>query len=196
MSANIFRLKGLPRTTKDMSLIHMRLFLVSPWSYGGLLFLMIGDFIFFFLVKRKFGGEDMIAKKKKSFFKGYQMQPWAKLHLFYKLGYVMNRCFTSEETPCSNGGFSWSQEIGVQIQERLDHVASIGERISNTFNWTVGFQSTLALVVLTVVALILYLIPLRALMLIYGCHKVLDDRLRAKVINFVSHYAPDFLTSQ
>ena len=50
----------------------------------------------------------MIAKQiskahKKSFFKGYQMQPWAKFHLFYKLKYVMNRCFTSEETPCIIG---------------------------------------------------------------------------------------------
>ena len=47
----------------------------------------------------------MIAKQvsksiKKPFFKGYQMQPWAKFDLFYKLRYVMNRCFTSEETLC------------------------------------------------------------------------------------------------
>ena len=59
----------------------------------------------FFVVESKLGKEDMIAKQiskahKKSFFKGYQMQPWAKFHLFYKLRYVMNRCFTSEETPC------------------------------------------------------------------------------------------------
>ena len=64
------------------------------------------------------------------------------------------------------------KEIGLQIQEQLDKVASIGEQIKNTFNWTVGFQSTLAFVVLLVVAFVLYLVPLRAILLIYGCHKV------------------------
>ena len=51
---------------------------------------------------------------EESFFKGYQMQQWANFHLFYKLIYVMNRCFTSEETPCKSGKcyflrkrFSW-----------------------------------------------------------------------------------------
>ena len=61
----------------------------------------------FYLVECKFRGEDMIAKQiskahKKSFFKGYQMQTRAKFHLFYKLRYVMNCCFTSEETPCTS----------------------------------------------------------------------------------------------
>ena len=64
------------------------------------------------------------------------------------------------------------KEVGVRIQEALDKVASIGEQIKNTFNWTVGFQSTLAFVVLLVVALVLYLVPLRALLLIYGLNKV------------------------
>ena len=48
----------------------------------------------------------MIAKQiskayKKSFFEGYKMQPSAKFYLFYKLRYVMNRCFSSEEKPFS-----------------------------------------------------------------------------------------------
>ena len=68
--------------------------------------------------------------------------------------------------------YQYLKEIGLQIQEQLDKAASIGERIKNTFNWTVGFQSTLAFVVLLLVALVLYLVPLRAILLVYGCHKV------------------------
>ena len=58
-----------------------------------------------FKIEGKFWGEDMIAKQlskthKKSFFKGYKMQPWAKFYLFYKLRYVINCCFASDEKPC------------------------------------------------------------------------------------------------
>ena len=68
--------------------------------------------------------------------------------------------------------YQYLKEIGLQIQEQLDKVACIGERIKNTFNWTVGFQSSLAFVVLLIVALVLYFVPLRAILLVYGCHKV------------------------
>ena len=59
----------------------------------------------------------MIAKQiskahKKSFFKGYKMQPSAKFYLFYKLRYVMNRCFSSEEKLCNMG----KTKLGIKLQ--------------------------------------------------------------------------------
>ncbi|NXN36308.1 MCTP1 protein, partial [Rhinoptilus africanus] len=60
------------------------------------------------------------------------------------------------------------QEVCVSVQNILDEVASFGERIKNTFNWTVPFLSCLAIVALFVFTLILYFIPLRYIVLVWG----------------------------
>lgn len=63
------------------------------------------------------------------------------------------------------------QEVCVSVQNILDDVASFGERIKNTFNWTVPFLSWLAIVALCVFTLILYFIPLRYIVLVWGINK-------------------------
>ncbi|XP_032297398.1 multiple C2 and transmembrane domain-containing protein 1 [Coturnix japonica] len=63
------------------------------------------------------------------------------------------------------------QEVCVSVQNILDEVASFGERIKNTFNWTVPFLSWLAIVALCVFTVILYLIPLRYIVLVWGINK-------------------------
>ncbi|XP_043370528.1 multiple C2 and transmembrane domain-containing protein 1 isoform X2 [Dermochelys coriacea] len=63
------------------------------------------------------------------------------------------------------------QEVCVSVQNVLDEVASFGERIKNTFNWTVPFLSWLAIVALCVFTVILYLIPLRYIVLVWGINK-------------------------
>ncbi|XP_051028484.1 multiple C2 and transmembrane domain-containing protein 1 isoform X3 [Acomys russatus] len=63
------------------------------------------------------------------------------------------------------------QEVCVSVQSILDEVASFGERIKNTFNWTVPFLSWLAIVALCVFTVILYLIPLRYIVLVWGINK-------------------------
>ncbi|XP_058512242.1 multiple C2 and transmembrane domain-containing protein 1 isoform X9 [Ochotona princeps] len=63
------------------------------------------------------------------------------------------------------------QEVCVSVQNILDEVASFGERIKNTFNWTVPFLSWLAIVALCVFTLILYFIPLRYIVLVWGINK-------------------------
>ncbi|XP_030867275.2 multiple C2 and transmembrane domain-containing protein 1 isoform X4 [Gorilla gorilla gorilla] len=63
------------------------------------------------------------------------------------------------------------QEVCVSVQNILDEVASFGERIKNTFNWTVPFLSWLAIVALCVFTAILYCIPLRYIVLIWGINK-------------------------
>ncbi|XP_006517529.3 multiple C2 and transmembrane domain-containing protein 1 isoform X4 [Mus musculus] len=59
------------------------------------------------------------------------------------------------------------QEVCVSVQNILDEVASLGERIKNTFNWTVPFLSWLAIVALCVFTAILYFIPLRYIVLVW-----------------------------
>uniref|UniRef100_A0A8C6HVS1 Multiple C2 domains, transmembrane 1 n=1 Tax=Mus spicilegus TaxID=10103 RepID=A0A8C6HVS1_MUSSI len=63
------------------------------------------------------------------------------------------------------------QEVCVSVQNILDEVASLGERIKNTFNWTVPFLSWLAIVALCVFTAILYFIPLRYIVLVWGINK-------------------------
>ncbi|KAL0977999.1 hypothetical protein UPYG_G00164490 [Umbra pygmaea] len=63
------------------------------------------------------------------------------------------------------------QDIIVKVQTVLEEIACIGERIKNTFNWSVPFISNLALVVLVAATVITYLIPIRYIVLIYGIHK-------------------------
>ncbi|XP_019372425.1 PREDICTED: multiple C2 and transmembrane domain-containing protein 1 isoform X2 [Gavialis gangeticus] len=63
------------------------------------------------------------------------------------------------------------QEVCVSVQNVLDEVASLGERIKNTFNWTVPFLSWLAIVALCVFTVILYFIPLRYIVLVWGINK-------------------------
>ncbi|XP_062941609.1 multiple C2 and transmembrane domain-containing protein 1 isoform X15 [Cynocephalus volans] len=59
------------------------------------------------------------------------------------------------------------QEVCVSVQNILDEVASFGERIKNTFNWTVPFLSWLAIVALCMFTVILYFIPLRYIVLVW-----------------------------
>ncbi|NWW17995.1 MCTP1 protein, partial [Falcunculus frontatus] len=63
------------------------------------------------------------------------------------------------------------QEVCVTVQNILDEIASFGERIKNTFNWTVPFLSWLAIVALSVFTVILYFIPLRYIVLVWGINK-------------------------
>ncbi|KFQ59110.1 Multiple C2 and transmembrane domain-containing protein 2, partial [Pelecanus crispus] len=63
------------------------------------------------------------------------------------------------------------QEIIIAVQSILDEIASFGERIKNTFNWTVPFLSVLACLVLAAATVILYFIPLRYIVLIWGINK-------------------------
>ncbi|NWQ76162.1 MCTP1 protein, partial [Columbina picui] len=63
------------------------------------------------------------------------------------------------------------QEVCVSVQNILDEVSSFGERIKNTFNWTVPFLSWLAIVALFLFTVILYFIPLRYIVLAWGINK-------------------------
>lgn len=63
------------------------------------------------------------------------------------------------------------QDVCISVQNALDEVASYGERIKNTFNWTVPFLSWLAIVALCAATLVVYYIPLRYIVLAWGVNK-------------------------
>ncbi|XP_059808678.1 multiple C2 and transmembrane domain-containing protein 2-like isoform X3 [Hypanus sabinus] len=63
------------------------------------------------------------------------------------------------------------QDIVISVQNILDEIASFGERIKNTFNWSVPFLAKLGCIVLVVCTVVLYFVPLRYLLLTWGIHK-------------------------
>uniref|UniRef100_A0A7N8X5E0 Multiple C2 domains, transmembrane 2a n=1 Tax=Mastacembelus armatus TaxID=205130 RepID=A0A7N8X5E0_9TELE len=63
------------------------------------------------------------------------------------------------------------QEVVLAVQNILEEVANIGERIKNIFNWSVPFLSCLTCIVLFVSTALLYFIPLRYIVLIWGINK-------------------------
>ncbi|XP_034048971.1 multiple C2 and transmembrane domain-containing protein 1 [Thalassophryne amazonica] len=63
------------------------------------------------------------------------------------------------------------QDVFISVQTTLDEVASCGERIKNTANWTVPFLSCLAITALCLATVLLYLIPFRYLVLVWGVNK-------------------------
>ncbi|XP_068458844.1 multiple C2 and transmembrane domain-containing protein 2 [Clinocottus analis] len=63
------------------------------------------------------------------------------------------------------------QEVVLVVQNILEEIANIGERIKNIINWSVPFLSCLTCLVLFVATALLYFIPLRYIVLIWGVNK-------------------------
>ncbi|KAM9860593.1 multiple C2 and transmembrane domain-containing protein 2 [Aulostomus maculatus] len=63
------------------------------------------------------------------------------------------------------------QDTIVTLQTLLDEMACFGERIKNTFNWSVPFLSTLAILVFVIATVLAYFIPVRYIVLIWGINK-------------------------
>jgi len=61
--------------------------------------------------------------------------------------------------------------ICTTVQNQLDGIASFAERIKNTFNWSVPFCSYLLMFILTIGTILLYLLPLRYILLVWGINK-------------------------
>uniref|UniRef100_A0A3Q4I1A6 Multiple C2 domains, transmembrane 2a n=1 Tax=Neolamprologus brichardi TaxID=32507 RepID=A0A3Q4I1A6_NEOBR len=85
-----------------------------------------------------------------------------------------NQDLVSDEEPGKKGLIDkiyMVQEVVLVVQNVLEEIANIGERVKNIFNWSVPFLSCLACLVLFVAAGLLYLIPLRYIVLIWGINK-------------------------
>ncbi|XP_056135240.1 multiple C2 and transmembrane domain-containing protein 2-like [Lampris incognitus] len=84
------------------------------------------------------------------------------------------------------------QEIVITVQNLLEEIACFGERIKNTFNWSVPFLSNLAFLVLVTATIITYFIPVRYIVLIWGINKF-TKKLR-KPYSIDNNEVLDFLT--
>ncbi|GAA6078994.1 multiple C2 and transmembrane domain-containing protein 2 isoform X1 [Tachysurus ichikawai] len=62
-------------------------------------------------------------------------------------------------------------EIVLTVQCVLDEISSLGERVKNTFNWSVPFLSFMACCALFTATATLYFIPLRYIVLLWGVNK-------------------------
>ncbi|XP_029289832.1 multiple C2 and transmembrane domain-containing protein 2 [Cottoperca gobio] len=63
------------------------------------------------------------------------------------------------------------QEVVLVVQNVLEEIANIGERIKNIVNWSVPFLSCMACLMLFVATALLYHVPLRYIVLIWGINK-------------------------
>lgn len=57
------------------------------------------------------------------------------------------------------------------MQNSIGYIASLGERVKNLFNFTVPYLSYLAMFLVAIVVAVLYLIPIRYLILGWGVNK-------------------------
>ena len=89
------------------------------------------------------------------------------------------------------------QEVTAMVQNALGYVASLGEGVKNTFNFSVPFLSWLAILILFVIALILYFISLRFLVIVWAINKFSKKFIRPdfvpnnELLDFLSRVPDD-----
>ncbi|XP_047735866.1 multiple C2 and transmembrane domain-containing protein isoform X2 [Hyalella azteca] len=84
------------------------------------------------------------------------------------------------------------QEVTATVQNAIGFIASTQESIKNTFNFSVPLLSWMMVFALMCVALVLYYVPLRALVFVVGVNKFLKNLLRPNAIN--NNELVDFLS--
>ncbi|CAG9792488.1 unnamed protein product [Diatraea saccharalis] len=74
------------------------------------------------------------------------------------------------------------QEVTQTVQNAIGYVASLGEAVKNLMNFTVPYLSYLAIIMLFGAMLVLYVIPLRYLLMAWGINKFTRKILRPHTI--------------
>ncbi|CAG0923484.1 unnamed protein product [Notodromas monacha] len=75
------------------------------------------------------------------------------------------------------------QEVTQTVQNVMGNIASLWERTLHVFNFTIPFLSWLAIFLLCLVALVLYVVPLRAMIFIWGVLKFTKKLVRPHALN-------------
>lgn len=70
------------------------------------------------------------------------------------------------------------QEVTQTVQNAIGHIASLGEAVKNTFNFTVPYLSWIAIALFLGATVVLYLIPVRYLLMLWGSNKFARRLLR------------------
>ncbi|XP_021928655.1 multiple C2 and transmembrane domain-containing protein 1 isoform X1 [Zootermopsis nevadensis] len=74
------------------------------------------------------------------------------------------------------------QEVTQSVQNSIGFIASLGESIKNTFNFTVPYLSTLAILMLIAGAVVLYLVSVRYLIMAWGVNKFARKLIRPHTV--------------
>lgn len=75
------------------------------------------------------------------------------------------------------------QEVTLMVQNGLGMVAHVLESLGNVFNFSVPFLSWMAFVIFCIVTVILYFVPLRAIIFLWGINKFTKKLLRPRSID-------------
>lgn len=75
------------------------------------------------------------------------------------------------------------QDIALLIQGHLGFLAHVLESVKNVFNFSVPFLSWLAFVVVFIITIVLYYVPLRVLLILWGTNKFLKKLIKPWAIN-------------
>ncbi|KAJ8977441.1 hypothetical protein NQ317_018636, partial [Molorchus minor] len=70
------------------------------------------------------------------------------------------------------------QEVTQGVQNAIGKIASLLESVKNTFNFTVPYLSWIAIVILLLATIVLYIMPVRYLLMFWGTNKFLRRILR------------------
>ncbi|CAG9813193.1 unnamed protein product [Phaedon cochleariae] len=74
------------------------------------------------------------------------------------------------------------QEVTQGVQNAIGRIASLLEGVKNMFNFTVPYLSWIAIVLLVLVAVVLYIMPLKYLLMLWGANKFLRRILRPHAV--------------
>ncbi|XP_047509895.1 multiple C2 and transmembrane domain-containing protein isoform X1 [Pieris napi] len=74
------------------------------------------------------------------------------------------------------------QEVTQTVQNAIGYVASLGEAVKNLMNFTVPYLSYLAIIMLAAAMLVLYMVPMRYLLMAWGINKFTRKILRPHTI--------------
>ncbi|XP_050521160.1 multiple C2 and transmembrane domain-containing protein [Daktulosphaira vitifoliae] len=74
------------------------------------------------------------------------------------------------------------QEVTQLVQNTIGDIASLGEKVINLLNFSVPFLSYLSIILLMAVAIVLYYIPIRYIIMVWGLNKFTRKILRPNVI--------------
>ncbi len=89
------------------------------------------------------------------------------------------------------------QDVMAMVQNAIGYVAHLGEGVKNTFNFSVPFLSWLGIVILAVIAIVLYYINLRYLLMAWGVNKFSKKLIRPtyvpnnELLDFLSRVPDD-----
>ncbi|XP_072160586.1 multiple C2 and transmembrane domain-containing protein isoform X2 [Bemisia tabaci] len=74
------------------------------------------------------------------------------------------------------------QEVTQTVQNSIGFIASLGEQVKNTFNFTVPFLSFLAMFLTTLICFVLYWVPVRYLIMAWGINKFARKLIRPHTV--------------